>query len=60
MSMNRWCLVSRDEELAKWRMRDMKRIFRERLMELGMLPRMKVLRVIVSQPAAIAVLREAA
>ncbi len=58
--MNRWCLVSRDEELAKWRMRDMKRIFRERLMELGMLPRMKVLRVIVSQPAAIAVLREAA
>jgi FixJ family two-component response regulator len=48
------------EELAKWRMRQMKRIFRERLEELGMLPRMKPLRLIVSEPSAIALLREAA
>ena len=48
------------EELAKWRMREMKRIFRERLEELGMLLRMKPLRLIVSEPSAIALLREAA
>jgi DNA-directed RNA polymerase specialized sigma24 family protein len=48
------------EELAKWRMREMKRIFRVRLAELGMIPGMKPLRLIVSEPSAIALLREAA
>jgi hypothetical protein len=48
------------EDLAKWRMREMHRIFRTRIAKLGMLPGMTPLRVVVSQPSAISVLRKAA
>jgi hypothetical protein len=41
-------------------MREMKRIFRVRLAEVGMIPGMKPLRLVVSEPSAIASLREAA
>jgi DNA-directed RNA polymerase specialized sigma24 family protein len=48
------------EDLAKWRMREMHRIYRTRMAKLGMLPGMTPLRVVVAQPSAISVLRKAA
>jgi DNA-directed RNA polymerase specialized sigma24 family protein len=52
--------VGINEELAKWRMREMKRIYRSRMAKLGLLPGMKSLRVVVSNPSAIPLLRQAA
>ena len=49
-----------DKELVRWRMREMTRIFRERMAKLGMLPGMPPLRVIMSTPGAVQVLRKAA
>ncbi|HTQ46926.1 MAG TPA: sigma-70 family RNA polymerase sigma factor [Polyangiaceae bacterium] len=48
------------DELARWRMREMCRIYRTRMAKLGMLPGMMPLRVLVSMPTAIPALREAA
>ena len=47
-------------DLARWRMREMKRIFRARLAKRGMLPGMLPLRLIVSEPAAMERLRRVA
>ncbi len=49
-----------NEELARWRLREMRRIYRARMAKLGMLPGMQPLRVVISNPSAIAVLRQAA
>ena len=49
-----------NEELARWRMREMCRIYRTRMAKLGMLPSAPPLRVVASRPSAIAVLRRAA
>jgi len=49
-----------DKELARWRMREMTRIFRARMAKLGMLPGTLPLRVIVSSPGAAELLRKAA
>ena len=49
-----------NDELVRWRLREMQRIYRSRMAKLGMLPGMKPLRVIVSNPSAIPLLRRAA
>jgi len=48
-----------DEELARWRMREMRRIYRTRMAELGMLSGMERLEVVVSNPEAIVLLEAA-
>ena len=48
------------DRAVEWRMGVMRKTFRARMAKLGMLPGMLPLRVIVSAPAAIATLREAA
>jgi DNA-directed RNA polymerase specialized sigma24 family protein len=52
--------VGINEELAKWRMREMKRIYRSRMAKLGLLSGTKPLRVVISNPSAIPLLRQAA
>jgi DNA-directed RNA polymerase specialized sigma24 family protein len=47
-------------DLVDWRLRTMRKVFRGRMARLGMLPGMQPLRVIVSAPQAIPVLRRAA
>jgi DNA-directed RNA polymerase specialized sigma24 family protein len=46
--------------LVMWRMREMRRIYRERLEQLGMVPRAQPLRLIVCNPSAMTLLRAAA
>ena len=48
------------EELARWRMREMTRIYRHRMAKLGILPGTSPLRAVVQLPSAIPVLRAAA
>jgi DNA-directed RNA polymerase specialized sigma24 family protein len=52
--------VGINEELAKWRMREMKRIYRSQMAKLGLLPGMKPLHIVVSNAAAVSLLRLAA
>lgn len=47
------------EELTKWRWRQMKRILRDGLEDLGMIPARAQLRVVASNTAAIVLLRQA-
>jgi RNA polymerase sigma factor (sigma-70 family) len=47
-------------DLAEWRLREMKEIYRERLAKLGLLPNRAPLRLVVSNPGAITSLRRAA
>lgn len=47
-------------ELARWRLREMKEIYRKRLAKLGLLPDRAPLRLVVSNPGAIASLRSVA
>lgn len=48
------------EELARWRMREMTRIYRHRMAKLGILPGTSPLRAVVNLPSALPVLRAAA
>jgi RNA polymerase sigma factor (sigma-70 family) len=50
--------ISRD--LLKWRMGKMRLLFRERMAELGMVPRMQPLHVVVCEPTAMTLLKAAA
>jgi DNA-directed RNA polymerase specialized sigma24 family protein len=47
-------------DLVEWRMREMRRIYRQRMTKLGIVPGMKPLHVIVCNPSAVRLLREAA
>jgi DNA-directed RNA polymerase specialized sigma24 family protein len=47
-------------DVVEWRMREMRRIYRQRMAKLGILPGMKPLHVVLSNPSAISVLRRAA
>ena len=52
-------LLGIDEELARWRMREMRRIYRTRMAELCMLSGMERLEVVVSNPKAVVLLEAA-
>ncbi|HEX8796074.1 MAG TPA: hypothetical protein VF765_34225 [Polyangiaceae bacterium] len=49
-----------NEELVRWRLREMRRIYRSHMAKKGLLPAMQPLHVIVSNPSVISVLRQAA
>jgi len=48
------------KDLVEWRMREMRRVCQERMAKLGMVPTMKPLRLVVSNPFAMTLLRAAA